>query len=231
MLATLRLPATTSRITFRYGLSSGSKRHGSTFPRQQSFLPFFTRAKAPTCSVKRRLLLAIPLGAGLTLLFAPKKPHLLPAVFASPNLIPCPPPKALPSDEMPMMINSPDEEERSIISRIIRFLRIRIWEPLQTVRRFIHLFLIFIPVILTSPMLLVGEREPRYKGDGWGAVWWYDLLVSAMQRAGPTFTKVSATRRGPLCNTQCHSLARSMGCVPCRPFPFRALSPNGSATF
>lgn len=89
-----------------------------------------------------------------------------------------------------MMINSPDEEGRSLLSRIMRFIRLRIWEPLQTGRRFIHLFFIFIPVILTAPMLLIGEPEPRYKGDGWGAVWWYELLVSAMQRAGPTFTKV-----------------------------------------
>lgn len=190
MLATFRLPASTSRLGFRHVPLSGSRRHLSTFPRQQSFVPFFTRSKIQSYSFRRRLLLAIPLGAGLTLLFAPKKPHLLPAVFASPKLIPCPPPKAQLGEEMPMMINSPDEEGRSLLSRIMRFLRLRIWEPLQTGRRFIHLFFIFIPVILTAPMLLIGEPEPRYKGDGWGAVWWYDLLVSAMQRAGPTFTKV-----------------------------------------
>ncbi|KAJ1301733.1 hypothetical protein OPQ81_008966 [Rhizoctonia solani] len=40
-------------------------------------------------------------------------------------------------------------------------------------------------------MIIVGPKEDRYGGDRWGAVWWYGLLVKAMQRAGPTFIKLS----------------------------------------
>ncbi|KAG8758762.1 hypothetical protein FRC11_003101 [Ceratobasidium sp. 423] len=40
-------------------------------------------------------------------------------------------------------------------------------------------------------MIIVGPQEDRYGGDRWGAVWWYGLLVKAMQRAGPTFIKLS----------------------------------------
>jgi aarF domain-containing kinase len=39
-------------------------------------------------------------------------------------------------------------------------------------------------------MLLVGRPERLLKGDRWGAVWWYGLLVSRMEAAGPTFIKV-----------------------------------------
>lgn len=39
-------------------------------------------------------------------------------------------------------------------------------------------------------MLLVGTPERRLGGDRWGAVWWYNLLVAQMARAGPTFIKV-----------------------------------------
>jgi aarF domain-containing kinase len=52
------------------------------------------------------------------------------------------------------------------------------------------LFFLFIPVIISSPMLLVGSPEERLQGDKWGAVWWYDYLVVQMDRAGPTFIKV-----------------------------------------
>lgn len=75
-------------------------------------------------------------------------------------------------------------------------------EPLGTTKRFIVLVFLFVPVILTMPMLLVGRfreggrRRGRRiaKDDGgtrWGARWWYGFLVKQMERAGPTFIKVS----------------------------------------
>lgn len=70
----------------------------------------------------------------------------------------------------------------------------KIWEPILTAKRFVYLFFLFMPVILTSPILLVGKPEKRLRGDRWGAVWWYGYLVSKMEAAGPTFIKVSATK-------------------------------------
>ncbi|KAJ3516360.1 hypothetical protein NLJ89_g1175 [Agrocybe chaxingu] len=40
-------------------------------------------------------------------------------------------------------------------------------------------------------MLLVGKADKALAGDRWGAVWWYGLLVSRMQAAGPTFIKLA----------------------------------------
>lgn len=81
----------------------------------------------------------------------------------------------------------------NISSRIMSFIRDKIWEPLLTARRFVHLLVLFMPVLLSAPMLLVGQPEKRLNGDRWGAVWWYDFLVTKMEAAGPTFTKVSET--------------------------------------
>ena len=71
-------------------------------------------------------------------------------------------------------------------------------EPIFTFLRFFHLVILFGPVILTSPMILVGGSDKRRKRDrptgeeaeAWGAVWWYGFLVNQMERAGPSFIKL-----------------------------------------
>ena len=63
--------------------------------------------------------------------------------------------------------------------------RISAWETLLTAKRFAALLAIFLPVIVTSPVLLLPER--------WRGVWWYGLLVAQMESAGPTFIKVRPT--------------------------------------
>ncbi len=78
-----------------------------------------------------------------------------------------------------------------------------ILEPILTIVRFLHLTLLFGPVILTAPMLLIGRpgsggRRGKRAASGmkvedeerWGAVWWYGFLVKQMERSGPTFIKV-----------------------------------------
>ncbi|THH07357.1 hypothetical protein EW145_g3443 [Phellinidium pouzarii] len=165
----------------------------TNFPRrQQSFVPFFTRANVPYRTFGRRLVWIFPVAGGVALYLAPPKPLSLslPAIFSSPNLIPCPPPASDPP-ETQLVINSPDEENRTIVSRLLLFLRERIWEPILTARRFVHLFFIFIPVIITSPAILFGDPLPRHGGERRGAIWWYGFLVSALQRAGPTFIKLA----------------------------------------
>ncbi|KAF5385198.1 hypothetical protein D9615_001308 [Tricholomella constricta] len=160
-------------------------RHASLWARQQSLS--YSRWHA-----HRKVLWLIPLAGGLTLYLAPRPKSLFPSIFASPTLIPCPPPT--PADHKPPInptIFSPSESDRSIIARIRAFLRNKIWEPLLTAKRFIYLFALFVPVILCSPMLLVGKPEKKYRGDRWGAVWWYGLLVSKMEAAGPTFIKLA----------------------------------------
>ena len=97
-------------------------------------------------------------------------------------------------------------EERSVVARspreepvgVIGFLREYILEPILTFFRFLHLFVLFAPVIVTSPMLLVGKPSTRrrpgkpvaHEEESWGAVWWYAFLVKQMERAGPSFIKL-----------------------------------------
>lgn len=86
---------------------------------------------------------------------------------------------------------SPSESDRTLLARCSTFLRDRILEPILTAKRFIYLCCIFVPVLLAAPMLIIGQTEPRVGRDRWGAVWWYGFLTRQMQRAGPTFIKVS----------------------------------------
>ena len=146
---------------------------------------FATRVRSP---LRPRHLWLIPFAGGLALWFAPRSTN--PSLLSSPTLIPCPP-AASPNSINPTIF-SPSEADRSISARILAFLRDNIWEPILTATRFIHLFVLFIPVIVSTPMLLVGRPEKRYRGDRWGAAWWYGLLVCKMEAAGPTFIKVCA---------------------------------------
>ncbi|QRV97319.1 ABC1 family protein [Ceratobasidium sp. AG-Ba] len=131
-----------------------------------------------------RFWLLLPVGVG-ALLYSRESPFQLSTILSSPNIIP--------SGTSPklIVIDSPNEPHASLITQFIEFLHSRIWEPIRTGFRFLHLLGIFLPVVLTAPMILVGPQEERYGGDRWGAVWWYGLLVKAMQRAGPTFIKLS----------------------------------------
>lgn len=166
---------------------------------------FFTRSPLYRFSLRRHAIWLLPFSAGISLYIAPwnQQPPLPPTIFSSPKLIPSP----LPS------IFSPSESHRSMRSTILNFLLDNIWEPLLTAKRFIYLFIIFVPVIISSPMLLIGKPEKRLKGDRWGAIWWYTFLVEIMQLAGPTFIKVPSLFPILPIPVQLSSLsARSMGC-------------------
>ncbi|KAF9460096.1 hypothetical protein BDZ94DRAFT_1223550 [Collybia nuda] len=168
-----------------------ASRTRSQWARRHSFPPFFTRTPVLRFSLTRNALWLLPLAGGLTLYFAPKNKSLFPSVFSSPVLIPCPSPTPPPTHPLAPTIFSPSESDRSLLAKILALLRDRIWEPILTAKRFIYLFALFIPVVVSSPMLLIGKPEKRYAGDRWGAVWWYGFLVRKMQAAGPTFIKLA----------------------------------------
>ncbi|KAL6298715.1 hypothetical protein BKA93DRAFT_41003 [Sparassis latifolia] len=186
---TLRLSALPAglrhSIFARVGLSSSRRVSPSARTSSLSY-QFFTRTAAPSPFLGRKLLWLVPIAGGIALYAAPQPRSRLPSVFASPTLIPCPP-----SPQVHTNIMSPAEPDRSILSRIMSLLHDTIWEPLLTTRRFIHLFFLFAPVLLSAPMLLVGRPDSRIAGDRWGAVWWYGFLTAQMQRAGPTFIKLA----------------------------------------
>lgn len=89
---------------------------------------------------------------------------------------------------------SPDQP---LILRILKRARLLviecIIEPIATGLRFVHLVVIFVPVILAIPLACAGPRRPDRSNERIGTIWWYSFLIKSMERAGPTFIKV-----GPL---------------------------------
>lgn len=175
-------------------------RYASRWAQDRSFSTFFTRAPLYSrVSIRRSALWLVPVAGGLGFLLLPRPPSLLPHVFASPTLIPC---SDRSSSSQPCD-DSLAERELSVLKRTLCMLRDNVWESILTARRFVHLFILFFPVILSSPILLVGSPEKRLKGERWGALWWYDFLVVQMERAGPTFVKVRPIITHNVCASNC----------------------------
>ena len=173
------LQASTYRTTPRNAFVWTRRAHTAT--------PLTTRLPLQGQGGARRYLWLLPVAGGLTLYLSPKPRSLFPDILSSPTIIPCNDScKQLPA----LTIHSPAEPHLSIISQIIYFLHNHVWEPILTARRLAYLLILFVPVLVTSPMLLVGAPERALGGDRWGAVWWYEFLTAQMQRAGPTFVKV-----------------------------------------
>lgn len=73
---------------------------------------------------------------------------------------------------------------------IVLFLDVYIWEPLCTGFRFLHLAVIFVPVLFAVPMIWLGKRQNDRDNERTGALLWYNFLVKGMEWAGPAFIKV-----------------------------------------
>ncbi|KAJ5977418.1 hypothetical protein N7501_000760 [Penicillium viridicatum] len=65
-----------------------------------------------------------------------------------------------------------------------------IYDPIATGIRFVHLAVIFIPVVVTVPAIWLGRKVQDRGGARSGTLWWYRFLVNAMERAGPAFIKL-----------------------------------------
>ncbi|KIW19515.1 hypothetical protein PV08_00087 [Exophiala spinifera] len=79
---------------------------------------------------------------------------------------------------------------RRLYKSIIYFVDQYIYEPLATGVRFFYLAIVFVPVLATVPIVLVGRRRKDRDNERSGTIWWYGFLVSAMERAGPAFIKL-----------------------------------------
>lgn len=75
---------------------------------------------------------------------------------------------------------------------IYLFLDLYIYEPIATGFRFLHLAVIFVPVIVMIPVVWLGRRVKDRDNERTGTLWWYSFLVHSMERAGPAFIKVGA---------------------------------------
>ncbi|EMC92713.1 hypothetical protein BAUCODRAFT_259486 [Baudoinia panamericana UAMH 10762] len=71
-----------------------------------------------------------------------------------------------------------------------KFLDGWIVEPIATGFRFLHLVVIFVPVLVTIPLIWFGPRQADRDNERSGTLWWYGFLVSSMERAGAAFIKL-----------------------------------------
>ena len=187
MLATriqLLTPAATRRVFARPSLLalSGRRFVASTGP--------FGSQRTPLYETRRRLLLlAAPLLGASVLVWRhyQREDASVKALLSSERV--------LPLTQRNYPLSSPAEARRTPFSRLWNLIRKRIFEPILVSGRFLHLLALFLPVIASAPALLFGHVDPDC-GERAGALWWYNFLVTQMERAGPTFIKASVLRTG-----------------------------------
>lgn len=78
-----------------------------------------------------------------------------------------------------------------LFSGIYFVLDLYVYEPIATSFRFLYLVVIFVPVIVTVPVIWFGNRKQDRDNERAGTLWWYGFLVKSMERAGPAFIKVN----------------------------------------
>ena len=116
---------------------------------------------------------------------------------SAPNsLIPPNPPS---EEDIAKLMEEDDEPTapKTTVGRVGVFLYDHLIMPILVFKRFLVLALLFGPVILAVPLLFLGRAKTTrtasgqvIRGERWGALVWYDLLVAQMGRAGPTFVKL-----------------------------------------
>lgn len=92
-----------------------------------------------------------------------------------------------------------DEDDRGFSRfrhKIVYLVDFYIWEPLCTGIRFLHLAAIFVPVLLSVPVIWFGTRRKDRDNERTGTLLWYSFLVKGMEWAGPAFIKVRTTAEG-----------------------------------
>ncbi|KAL1954021.1 hypothetical protein VTO42DRAFT_1842 [Malbranchea cinnamomea] len=65
-----------------------------------------------------------------------------------------------------------------------------VYEVVATACRFLYLVSVFVPVLLAVPVVWLGRRVKEQDNERTGALWWYEFLTLAMERAGATFIKL-----------------------------------------
>jgi aarF domain-containing kinase len=100
------------------------------------------------------------------------------------------------------------------------FIEDYIIEPIATGLRFLHLVIIFVPVVVAIPAIWLGKRRNDKNNERTGTLWWYGFLVSSMERAGAAFIKVSLSQVHIKSVTANYETARPMGCLSNRRLPY-----------
>jgi aarF domain-containing kinase len=93
-------------------------------------------------------------------------------------------------EELAKQVGDDEHGFQRLRHSVVLCLDLYVWEPLCTGLRFLHLVLIFVPVIVTVPIIWCGKRDRKRSNEREGTLWWYSFLVQSMERAGPAFIKV-----------------------------------------
>ncbi|KAF2473278.1 ABC1-domain-containing protein [Lindgomyces ingoldianus] len=82
------------------------------------------------------------------------------------------------------------QHSKKVRRGIYFFFELYIVEPICTGLRFLHLVVIFVPVLATVPVIWLGNRQSEKDNERTGTLWWYVFLVRSMERAGAAFIKL-----------------------------------------
>ncbi|KAG2173698.1 hypothetical protein INT43_005118 [Umbelopsis isabellina] len=77
-----------------------------------------------------------------------------------------------------------------IIDRILDWLDTWFLEPILVCKRFVHVILLFSPIVIAIPIAFFGAKNPDEHDERSGTIWWYNLIMNQMELAGPTFIKL-----------------------------------------
>ncbi|EPS30828.1 hypothetical protein PDE_05780 [Penicillium oxalicum 114-2] len=102
--------------------------------------------------------------------------------------------------EMQMLEASREEIRKQVpkdargLRRLFQSIRVfwyyYVYDPIATGFRFLRLAVIFVPVVITVPVIWIGRKIDGKSNAQTGTLWWYRFLVKAMERAGPAFIKL-----------------------------------------
>lgn len=110
---------------------------------------------------------------------------------------------------------------KTILRKIWLFMDNWVIEPMFTGFRFLHLVIIFVPVIIAIPAIWLGSKDPKRDNERSGTLWWYGFLVGSMERAGAAFIKVCSNTISMYLIPLTKSTAWTMGGIAVRHFPSR----------
>ncbi|GAA94521.1 uncharacterized protein L969DRAFT_83918 [Mixia osmundae IAM 14324] len=133
-------------------------------------------------------------------------------------------------EDIVVLIHEESHHSNGVFHTIFLFFDKYLFEPISTTRRFLYLGLLFLPVILSAPILLLewtdlgrgkaltrsgrrraANRQAKGMTERSTTIWWYGLLVHQMERAGPTFIKLAqwaGSRRDLFPDTLCALFGR-----------------------
>lgn len=166
----------------QYSLHSGRSTRNFTFGRTAKY--FFRRPPAPIKGGGATALLATAALSPLTFVAIGEQPHGEDGRTGEEKML------QASREELENYVPPPLRGSKKVRVGIWRFLDTWIVEPIATGLRFLHLVVIFAPVLIAVPMMWIGRRVPERDNERSGTLLWYRFLVWSMEHSGAAFIKL-----------------------------------------